>query len=800
MDARSLRVLEYPAILEILAGHAASSLGVERIRACQPSSDPRAVERSLQETSEARLLLDQPGGISLGGVHDIRSSVALARAGAVLEPGDLQTIASTLAAAKRLRSLLTHRSESVPLLAGVGAQMFDFSRVIADIERSISADGEVMDGASETLARIRRDKRRQMRQIQDILQRLVASKRVREMLQDPVVTTRNDRYCLPVRPEYKREFGGIVHDQSASGQTLFMEPQSVVEAGNELRELELKERDEVLRILTALSGSVGSEDRRILATVEALAHLDFVTARARMANAMKAVQPEMVEGAWLEAFGARHPLLLWKAIEQKRAEPFKAPEPEEAVVPVDVRIGRDFATMVITGPNTGGKTVTLKTTALLVLMAQSGMHLPVETARLGVFTGVFADIGDEQSLQQSLSTFSGHIRNIVAILRKSGPGSLVVLDELGAGTDPAEGAALAKAVLLKLSERGARTIATTHYAELKEFAWDREGFQNASVEFDVETLRPTYRLRIGVPGASNALTIAGRLGMPPEVLEVARGNLGTDRLALEDAIARMETTERRAREAAMESERKARELEAQKRRAEQELADAKDRRREQSERAYEQTLEELRAAREEAAALLKQLREQAAAGKEAEEARRRLQEIDESVRAKRPRPKRKPTHRIASGEKPVEGDSVWVPTLGGIGRLVEVRKDEAVVQAGALRMTVPYSTLQKVEGPAPEPRRNEPSQPGIALRAAMDIPTEIHLRHMRADEALAELDRYFDNARLAGLHTLRVVHGKGTGALRTLVHRYLKEQPDVRGFRLGEDGEGGYGVTVVELK
>jgi DNA mismatch repair protein MutS2 len=388
----------------------------------------------------------------------------------------------------------------------------------------------------------------------------------------------------------------------------------------------------------------------------------------------------------------------------------------------------------------------------------------------------------------------------VEILQKAGNGALVVLDEIGAGTDPAEGAALAKAVLLSLSQRGVRTIASTHYAELKEFAWDREGFQNASVEFDVETLRPTYRLRIGVPGASNAITIAGRLGLPDAVLKTARENLGTDRLALEDAIARMEVTERRARQAAVETERKTRELEAQRKKAEEELQETRDHRREQTERAYETTLTELRAARDEAAGLLKQLREQAVAGKESEDARRRLQELDEAVRAKRPKPRRKPTHRIASGEAPQPGDTVWVPSLGSTGRLEEVRKDDAVVQAGALRLTVPYSTLQKVAADSVPPSRPEPSRVSIALRAAQEIPTEIHLRHMRADEALGELDRYFDDARLAGLHTVRIVHGKGTGALRTLVHRYLKEQPDVRGFRLGEDGEGGFGVTVVELK
>jgi DNA mismatch repair protein MutS2 len=801
MDSRALRVLEYDAILEILAGHAASSLGHERALSLVPTADRREVQTSLDETSEARALLDQPGGIPLGGIHDVRPVIERAAVGALLDPRDLLAVASTFGAARRLRTILNGRTGMRPLLADLGAQMADFSALVTRIEASITPDGQVTDGASDALRSIRAAKRRQIRAIQDILQRLISNTSTRELLQDPVITVRNGRYCLPVKSECRSAFGGLVQDQSASGQTVFMEPQAVVDAGNELRQIEFREREEIERILRGFSDTIAREAKAARATVNALAHLDLVTAKARFANALRAEAPSLLPDVALDLKEARHPLLVWNAVEAQRtaARGSASPGPDEAVVPIDLWLGTDFQTLLITGPNTGVKTVTLKTAGLFVLMAQSGMHLPCRSAKMGVFNNVFADIGDEQSIQQSLSTFSGHINNIVRILAGASNGALVLLDEMGAGTDPAEGAALAKAILLRLHERGALTIATTHYAELKEFAWERPGFQNSSVEFDVETLRPTYRLRIGVPGASNALTIAGRLGMPADVLDTARAHMGTDRMALEDAIGRMEETERRARWAAVESEKQSQALEAQRRDAERELSETKDRRREATERAYEEALELLRDAREEANALIRALREEQAESKSSTAARDRLRQMEETLRQKRPRQRRKPTHRIAADVAPAPGNAVWVPSLGATGKLIEVRRDSAIVQAGALRMTVPYSTLQKVAEEPVEQARPAAISRSLSVESAASVSTEVHLRHMRMDEALDALDRYMDQARLAGLHTVRIVHGKGTGALRTMVHRYLKEQPDVKGFRLGEDGEGGFGVTVAEL-
>lgn len=799
MDERTRNVLEYPALLAILAGYASCSLGHERARALTPSHHRPDVERALAETTEARRLLNQSTGLPFGGVQDIRPFIERASVGALLTPVELSTLGATLTAARRLRATLDNRAEEAPLLADLGSQMGDFAALASRIERSVTPDGQISDAASEALGRVRAAMRRQTRQIQDILQRMISTGTVRNMLQDPVIVIRNNRYCLPVKAESRHAFGGLVHDQSASGQTLFMEPPAVVEAGNELRRLEAEERQEIERVLRAFSEAIAREARPMRATVNALAHLDLVAAKARLAETMQGVSPTLAASAGMEMRDARHPLLVCQALEALRENPKDAPAVEEAVVPIDLWIGRDFHTLLITGPNTGGKTVTLKTAGLFVLMAQSGMHLPCSEAKMGVFRNVYADIGDEQSLQQSLSTFSGHMRNIIRILKGAGKDTLALLDELGAGTDPAEGAALAKALLLTLAERGALTIATTHYAELKEFAWNNEGFTNASVEFDVETLRPTYRLRIGMPGASNALTIAGRLGMPQAVLDRARANLGSDRLALEDAIARMEEAERSARWAAGEAESQARALEAQRRDAERELSEAKDRRREATERAYEEALALLRDAREEANALIRALREEQAESRSSAEARARLQRLEETVRTKRPRPRRKPTHRIRTGEQPVAGDNVWVPSLGATGKLLEVRREDAIVQAGAMRMTIPYSTLQKVEADMVEKARPTPAPRRMGVEAAANVPTELHLRGMRADEALAELDRYLDAARLGGLTTLRIVHGKGTGALRDLVHRFLREQPDIKGFRLGREGEGGDGATVAEL-
>lgn len=799
MDPRSLRVLEYPAVLDLLAGQTACSLGREKALSAHPHTQRRDVDRALRETSEALVLMGG-AGIPLGGVTDVRSLVARAGADGVLEPLDLLSVGTVLFAAKRLRGVLSAKPDDLPLMSDLGAQISDLSHIAQSIERSISLDGEVKDGASDLLAQLRNSKRGKMRHIQELLQRILNSSRTRDLLQEPVITVRNDRYCLSVKAEKRREFGGLVHDASASGQTLFMEPASVVEAGNELREIEAHERTEVQRILRVLSRSIGAESRRILATVDVLAEVDYISARAHLADMWHGVVPDLLDKPGVEMYGARHPLLFWQAIEKRRAGE-TAKEPRDQVVPIDPQLGLEFRSVIITGPNTGGKTVTLKTVGLMVLLAQTGIPIPCDTARIGIFKHVFADIGDEQSLQQSLSTFSGHIRNIVEILKSADASTLVLLDEIGAGTDPAEGAALAKAILLALSETGASVMATTHYAELKEFAWNREGFQNASVEFDVETLKPTYRLRLGVPGASNALTIAGRLGMPESVLERARGNLGSDRLALESAIARMEESERASRRATIEAERKVKELEAQRRHVEEELSEAKDKRKAATEAAYEEALAFVRTAREEAAEVLRTLRELGEETRETDAALKRLQQLETVARQKRVKPRRKPTHRIETESAPQPGDSVWVPSLGGIGVLVEVRRDEATVQAGALRLTADYATLQKVADEA-APAKSEPvrrSSSSIALEAASTISPEVHLRHMRAEEAFVVLDKYMDSARLAGLHTIRIVHGKGGGILRDMAHRYLKDQPDVRSFRLGSPEEGGHGVTIAEL-
>ncbi|HEU4754255.1 MAG TPA: endonuclease MutS2, partial [Armatimonadota bacterium] len=456
------------------------------------------------ETTQAVRLLDG-AGVPLGGIHDVRPAVRIAGVGGVLEPAVLLEVADTVGAGRKLRHFLLQRSESVPRLAGFAERVGEFSLIEQAVHEAINDHAEVRDDASPALSRLRKELRTIRSRMLERLNSILRSQAYRDMIQDPVITTRDGRYCIPVKSEYRTAFGGLVHDQSSSGATVFMEPQAVVELGNELRQVELKERQEVERILRELTALIGRHAVDLGYTLEALGELDFIFARGKLSLGMDAAEPVINGEGFIGLRRARHPLLTGP------------------VVPIDVELGRAFRVLVITGPNTGGKTVALKTAGLLCLMAQSGLHVPADSgSTLPVFHGIYADIGDEQSIQQSLSTFSGHITNIAGILEaveKSGTKSLVLLDEAGAGTDPAEGAALAKAILSHLLERGARTIASTHYGELKEFAYSTPGVENASVEFDVETLRPTYRLLIGIPGASNAFSIAARLGLPEEVVQ-----------------------------------------------------------------------------------------------------------------------------------------------------------------------------------------------------------------------------------------------------------------------------------------
>ncbi|MCS6950440.1 MAG: endonuclease MutS2 [Armatimonadota bacterium] len=775
MNAHTLKVLEYDAIRQRLAAHCATPMGAERVRQLTPSSDLETIRLRLQQTSEARRLIDLAEEMSFRGAQDVRSAVSLARAGGILPPEPLLSIADTLEAARRLRTFLLGREEKCPALCVLARQLEPLPDVVNEIRRCLREDATVADDATPELMRLRQRLRQLHSRITERLQAILHSSRVRNLLQEPVITLRGDRYCLPVKAEYRAQFGGIVHDVSASGATLFMEPQEVVDLGNQIRETQLAEQREVERVLAQLSALVGRHADALLLTCDALGELDFIHARALLSAEWDAVEPALNTAGRVRLRQARHPLL------------------QPPVVPIDVQLGERFRILLITGPNTGGKTVTLKTVGLLTLMMQSGLHVPADTGtEMAVFEKVFADIGDEQSIEQSLSTFSGHITNIAAMLPHCDERTLVLLDELGAGTDPAEGAALAQAILDYLLARRARVMATTHYGELKSYAYARQGVQNASVEFDLQTLRPTYHLRIGAPGSSHAIVIAQRLGLPPSVIETARARLAGRETEAASIMRRLEEEQRAAERERVLAEQERRETENLRKQLQQRLEQLDEERQRLREQVAQEVQERLQQILQQAEEAYQRLREQPRENREAQEARQRIRQTAEQMRSllSPPAPAPAPTEIR-------EGDTVRVTTLNVVGTVLQLGEKEAVVQAGAIRVTVPREALRRVEGkPSAQPAVSMP----VNLSRATGISPEIMLRMQRVEEALQNLDQYLHDAYAAGLEKVRVIHGKGTGALRQAVREYLRTHPLVASYRSADPFEGGDGVTVVTLR
>jgi DNA mismatch repair protein MutS2 len=800
MNPHALKVLEYEQVRALLAEHISTDLGRERLAELVPMDEEEDIGRRLQETAEARRLIDVAGSLPLGGIHDVRHAVETAAREGLIEAPALLDLADTVSSGRRLRGFLLKRAEEAPRLAEMGREIGDFERLEAEIRRCISPRGDVLDDASPTLARVRKDQRVFQGRKMERLHSYLRNSAYKDMIQDPVVTVRDDRYCIPIKSEYRSAFGGLVHDQSSSGATVFMEPTAVVELGNELRQLTLKERQEVERILRELASKVGREAIPLMGTLYTLSLLDFISAKAKLAFAMDAVEPKLNREGLVELWKARHPLL--------RGE----------VVPIDVRLGGDFTQLVITGPNTGGKTVTLKTVGLLALMAQSGLHIPAnDGSTLPVFRGIYADIGDEQSIQQSLSTFSSHITNIARILKGveiTGKRSLVLLDEVGAGTDPTEGSALAKAILRHLWTKGARTIGTTHYGELKEFAYSHEGVENASVEFDMETLRPTYRLLIGIPGSSNAFSIAARLGLPEEVVQSARGMLSDEEHAITDVIQKL-TADQKATELDLaRAAAAAREVDTLRQKYDREVRQLQADRRQTLDRARVDAFEIVRNAKRQADQLLEELKRQEKERRKRSDtfdparARENIQRLARQLSASLPEPEAPSREELPAEPEPAPladgapkvGDTVLVAPFQQRGTLLsEPDSGKVQVQVGAMRMTVPYANLRRVaESRAPESVSSALTQRRMQMRSTLS--SEIMLLGMRAEQAIDALDEYMNDACMAGISPLRVVHGKGTGALKKVVWDYLQTHPHVGGFRLGEEGEGGGGVTVVQLK
>ena len=786
---KSYSILELPAILQMLAAQAESGMGREAALALQPSVNAEEVRRRLQETNDAARLMTLRGSPSFSGVRDIRPALDRARLGGILNGRELLDIAGVARCARLCKAYIaedkTEKTSIDSLFHALRANKFLEERITT----ALPAEDEVADSASQDLADIRRKMRAASARAREALNKILSSPSYAKALQEPIITMRSDRYVLPVRADHKSAVPGLVHDISASGMTLFIEPMAAVKANNELRELAAREKLEIERILGELSAACAEYADDFSEDCVLLVRLELIFAKARLSFKMDAVPAGSTErGIVLRR--ARHPLL----------DPAKA-------VPIDLTLGEDFDTLVITGPNTGGKTVALKTIGLLAAMNQCGLHIPAaDGSALPVFNHILADIGDEQSIEQSLSTFSAHMKNIVQILDACEDRSLVLFDELGAGTDPTEGAALAISIIEYVRRCGAITAATTHYAELKIFATNEPGVQNASCEFDVETLRPTYRLLVGVPGKSNAFAISGRLGLPESIIRDAEGRIGTESRSFEATIEKLEQTR-----LAMERDRT--EAERLRKKAEEEEKKASMLRAELSVRLEKAEVK----ARRDAQRILDEARETAdGVYAELDEMRRRIndeQETEEINRARTELRRRLNEHeaRLRSPEEtlPQEekksarplraGDTVQIKTMGVRAQVLSVSKDGTVsLKAGIMTVTAKEDELLLLEEAKPLKQETAPVQ-GTGSRL-MHVPTEIDLRGMESIEAVLTAERYLDSAAMAKLKTVTIIHGKGTGALRDAVRKMLKTNKLVKSWRQGLYGEGEAGVTVVELK
>ncbi|MCU6710327.1 endonuclease MutS2 [Paenibacillus sp. J5C_2022] len=787
MNGKILKTLEYSKIIDKLVQHAATSLGKSAAMELKPVSELESVKEMLQTTDEAYAADRLKGSAPFGGVVDIRSALHRSKIGGTLNPSELLSIGSTSRGGRRVKKHIAaiHEGHPIPLLRSLADNIQEHKAIEDQIFACIGEEAEVLDSASVELASIRRELRSGESRIREKLEAMVRSSSVQKMLQDAIVTLRGDRFVIPVKAEYRSNFGGIVHDQSGSGATLFIEPEAIVAMNNKLRELKASEIREIEKILQKLTAAVAEYADDLLINSDILGQLDFTFAKARLAHAMKASRPRMNDRGFIKLKRGRHPL-----IEQAK------------VVPLDVELGNSYSSIIVTGPNTGGKTVSLKTIGLLSLMAMSGLFVPAEEgSQLCVFDAIYADIGDEQSIEQSLSTFSSHLTNIISILGEMTSKSLVLLDELGAGTDPAEGSALAIAILEHVHARGCRIVATTHYSELKAYAYNRKGVINASMEFDVATLSPTYRLLVGVPGRSNAFAIAERLGLHRSIIDRAAGEVSEEDQRVESMIASLEENRLSAeseRQTAEALRRETEELRAKLEAERERFQEQKDKLLEKSKAEARQVLVKAKAEAESIIAdLRKQALEEGASIKEHKliEARRKLEEAapKESERMRASSPAGKP-------EKLEAGDEVKVHSLNQKGFIAEMHGSEATVQLGILKMKVPLQDLELIK--AKQPAAHAPVKNAASLKRTRgdDVKMELDLRGESLEEALMEVDRFLDESFLAGMGQVYLIHGKGTGVLRTGIQQYLRKHSHVKSFRSGNYGEGGIGVTVAELK
>ena len=789
MNYKSLTTLEYDKIIDRLVSFAASDKAKERLKKLVPMTDIHDINAALSETSDALSRVYAKGAVSFSGVHDVGASVKRLEIGSSLNTVELLHISSQLTAAARVKNYYEDTTDS---LTGYFHALEPLTPLNTEIKRCILSEDEISDDASANLRSIRRQKVLAAERIHTELNKMLNSSSVRNCLQDFVITSRSGRYCLPVKAEYKSQVPGMVHDQSATGSTLFIEPAAVVKLNNDIRELELKEQAEIEAILAELSAKASEFTDELLTDFQVLTTLDFIFAKAQMSKQYKCSCPVMNTNNYINIKKGRHPLI----------------DPHN-VVPIDIYLGKDFNLLIITGPNTGGKTVSLKTVGLLTLMAQSGLHIPaLDHSELAVFDNVFADIGDEQSIEQSLSTFSSHMTNTVSILKEADAHSLILFDEIGAGTDPTEGAALAISILNDLHKRGITTMATTHYSEIKVYALTTDGVENACCEFDVESLRPTYRLLIGIPGKSNAFAISKKLGLPDYIIKDASARMDADDVQFEDLLSDLEHSR-----ITIEKERA--EINAYK----QEIQQLKDELKTKSDRLDERRDKILRKANEEAAAILKDAKEYAdqtiktmnkhgMTVKELEKQRSairdKMNKRQEKLSVQAAKPKAHKAHDISEFKV---GTHVRVLSMNLIGTVTAPPspKGEITVQMGSLSTKTKINNLEILVGyKDPEEAKKAPKGAGgsgkIKMSKAASISHEINLLGLTVDEAVAKLDKYLDDAYISRIPQVRIVHGKGTGALRNGVTAYLRGVPYIKSFRLGEIGEGDTGVTIVDFK
>jgi DNA mismatch repair protein MutS2 len=815
---KHLITLEFPKILDRLAYYAMFSASKELVLALQPSPYLAEAQGWQAETSEAAHLLSAKIGIGIGGARDVRPLTGRALRGAILTPAELLEVRQTLVAARDLQRTITRLAEVYPRLADIAQRIEPCPGLVNDISQAIAERGEVKSSANSELARIRRELETAYSRLMERLNRLVASTQYSRYLQEPLVTQRAGRYVIPLKAEFKGKIQGIIHDQSASGATLFIEPLATVELNNKWRQLQLDEEEEIRKILLALSEQVGGQSRLIDHTVVALAELDLAFAKAKYAEAIDAVEPILFNPAEKnEGRGQIPPAPLPPRISALAFKLSAARHPlldPATVVPITITLPAETRMLIITGPNTGGKTVSLKTVGLLVAMAQAGLRIPAaEGSTLPFFNRIFADIGDEQSIEQSLSTFSSHMTNIVQILEQCDHRSLVILDELGAGTDPIEGSALARSILAYLLERRVTTFVATHYSELKAFAHTMPGVANASMEFNVATLSPTFRLLIGLPGASNAFTIAQRLGLPVDIINRARGLVSEDAQQIEAMLAEIKAQTEAAHQVRRQAEAEREEVEKQTQQVQKRLAEIDKERRDILNAAREDARREIKAAREEIRALKEQAEAEAKAKAEAEAkaavpaqidaVEDQLAQLETEIEAKIEREKAKAKAKPKSdGQPPAPGtlslgDKVFIPQFNTVGEVVGLQNKQVEVQLGAFRSTVPLASVVLREKAAP--REAEATYSSVKVPNVESPGMELDLRGQVTEEALLRLDQYLDQAFLARLPWVRIIHGKGSGVLRQAVRQELSGHPMVGSYRPGDESEGGEGVTVAKL-